>query len=81
MGHIVRIGPGSIIAMILFIPLMIFLIFFIPALIIIILATAAVVGFFSILRSKVGNFGSKKDSKRGKSEQTGKVIDIEYKVK
>ena len=76
MMYIARIGPGSIIATILFIPLFIALMLFIPVLIIIILFIAAAVGVAAILTSKAKNIG-----KKDKKSSTGKVIDAEYKIK
>ena len=72
----VRIGPGSIIASLLFIPLFIFLIIFIPALIIVLLFIAAAVAVATILTAKVKAIG-----KKSKQRSKGKIIDAEYKIK
>jgi len=77
MPHVVRIGPGSVIATLLFIPLFILLMFFIPVLIVIILFIAAVVGASSILVSK----GKKGSKRKDKKMYEGRVIDAEYKIK
>ena len=74
--YLARIGPGSIIATILFIPLFIVLMLFIPALIIIILFIAAAVGVAAVMTSKVKNIG-----KKDKKSSTGNVIDVEYKIR
>ncbi len=77
MPYIMRIGTGSIVAMILIIPLLILMAMLLPVLIIIILSIAAAAGAASILISGVKRLGKKKESGR----KAKGIIDVEYKVK
>ncbi|MAG16163.1 hypothetical protein CMO88_03815 [Candidatus Woesearchaeota archaeon] len=81
MAYYSRVGPGSIIATILFVPLLIFMIIFIPALIIVILFIAVTVGIAAILAAKVKNIGKKTSNDKTAKVKKGKVIDAEYKIK
>ncbi len=72
MPYMIRIGTGSVIAMILFIPLLILMAILLPALIIAILSIAVAAGVASVLVSKAKQLGKKKEKR---------IIDVEYKVK
>lgn len=76
MPYIMRIGTGSVIAMILFIPLFILLMVFIPALILIVLliGAVAVVANRAILKAR----GKEKHEK---PRYKPKVIEPEFRIK
>ncbi|MBS3132771.1 hypothetical protein J4470_01400 [Candidatus Woesearchaeota archaeon] len=76
-AYFLRIGPGGIIAAVLFIPLFILLMLFLPVLIIVILFMAAAVGVSSVLLSKSRKEGKQKERKR----HEGRIIDAEYRIK
>ncbi len=77
MPYIIRMGTGSIVAMILFIPLLILMTALLPVLIIAILSIAAAAGVASALMSKAKKLGKKEESIR----KAKGIIDVEYKVK
>ncbi len=76
MHYTIRMGPGRIVAMILFMPLLILMAIVLPALIIAILSIAAAAMAASILVSKVKRIGKKERNKKPNG-----IIDVEYKVK
>jgi hypothetical protein len=78
MAYLIRIGTGSIIATLLFIPLFIILMIFVPVLIVAILFMAAAVSVASVLTSKVKKGGR---GRKGRKMYEGKVIDAEYRIK
>lgn len=77
MPYMIRMGTGSIVAMILFIPLLIMMTIVLPALIIVILSMAVAVGVGSVLISKAKQLGKKKES----SKKEKGIIDVDYKIK
>lgn len=81
MGYYLRIGTGSIIAAILFIPLLIFMTIFIPVLIVVVLLIASAVGVAAVLASGAKKLGKGSGNGETGAARKGKVIDAEYRVK
>lgn len=78
MPYLIRIGAGSVIAMVLFIPLLIFMALFLPVLIVVILLIAAAAAVTATLVSKAKRIAKKQERRATKAKG---IIDVEYKVK
>ncbi len=76
MVYSIRIGSGSIIASLLFLPLVVIVIIFLPVLIAVILSIAVVIGLVTLAVVKLKGVTARKETRSKR-----KVIDAEFKIK